>query len=67
MSTPAEQVPVPSIEQRLDQLERATYTLAAWLVQYAVFVATDADAILRMLQGLDDLDGTPGTSYEPRA
>lgn len=62
----ASQQPVPDLEQRIANLERATYTIAAWLVQYAVFIASDADAILRILRGEDDADLTPGTSYEPR-
>jgi hypothetical protein len=59
-------LPVPDIETRLAQLERASYSMAAWLVQLSVFGPNDADAIKRMLTGLEDLDGTPGTSYEPR-
>jgi hypothetical protein len=58
--------PVPDLETRLANLERATFTIAAWLVQYLVFMDEDADAIARMLRGEEDADGTPGTTYDPR-
>jgi hypothetical protein len=61
------QLPVPDVEERLANLERAVVTVAAWLVQLGPFAASDSDAIRRILAGEEDLDGTPGTGYEPRA